>query len=164
MGAKAQFYSLRTNALQWAVATPNIGFSVELSRKFTFDVDVLVNPLKTPEFSMQGIALQEGFRYWFMEANIGTFLGIHLTEAVYNVGNKSNMYKGFLAGAGLSVGYSWLISKRWNVAVELGGSVLYMQDSRHPIGVPHTEDEIVVHSKRIVVAPTKCAVSFVYMF
>lgn len=161
---QAQFYSVRTNLLGWATATPNIGFGIDFNRKVSLDLTLNVNPLKTPKFSTSGIALQQGLRFWFLESNIGTFLGVHLTEAVYDVGNAKTTYKGFLGGVGFSVGYSWLLSKRWNVGVELGASVLYMQDTQTPLTVPDTDDAVITHSKRWVIAPTKAEVCFVYLF
>ena len=161
---RAQFYSVRTNGLMWLTGTPNVGFGVAVSKKWSVDAMLGGNPIATPTFKMQGVFLQEGVRNWLYEANAGFFWGIHFTQAIYDVGNAEFYNKGFLAGAGVSVGYALYLSRRWNLTFELGGSALYMQNTRAEYEVPDHRDEYIYRSKGWVLAPTKAEVSIVYLF
>ena len=54
----AQRVGLRTNALAWATATPNLGVELRMSRHFTFALDAYGNPLKFDKLRTQFVALQ----------------------------------------------------------------------------------------------------------
>lgn len=162
--ARAQFYSVRGNGLLLLTGTLNVGCDIALTQKTSFDLGVYANPIKTEKLSLMGFGLQPGIRFWRFEPNAGTFWGVHLSGAWYDIGNKSKTRKGFLIGPGFSWGHCWLISKRFTIGLELGAGLLYMQDTKRARSTPYTEDEYIYHSKRLTVAPTKADVSFVYLF
>lgn len=162
--ARAQFYSVRGNGLALLTGTLNVGCDIAVGLKTSFDLSLYANPISTSTLSMQGVGLQPGIRFWRFEPNAGSFWGVHLSTAYYNVGNKSATRKGFLVGPGASWGHCWLISKRFSIGVEIGLGILYMQDTKRPRSTPVTDDEYIYHSRRITLAPTKADVSFVYLF
>lgn len=162
--AHAQFYSIRGNGLMLLTGTINVGCDIAVSRKTSFDLGLYANPIKFDKFSIMGFGAQPGFRFWRFEPNAGSFWGVHLSGAWYDWGNKKNTRKGWLVGPGFSWGHCWVISKRFTIGVEIGAGILYMQDTKRPRETHYTEDEYIYHSKRIVVAPTKADVSFVYLF
>lgn len=162
--SKAQFCSLRTNMLGWLTASPNVGFGVAVSNKVSFDFEFMGNFLKRPQFSTQSLLAQQGMRFWFLEVNAGSFLGFHFTQALYDVGNAKYLYRGHAFGFGLSYGHSWYVGKRWNIGIELGASVMYMDDKQSERVRDHTENTFVKHSQRLMVLPTKMAVTVVYLF
>lgn len=162
--SKAQFYSVRTNMLGWLTASPNVGFGIAVSRKTSFDFELMGGFLKLPQFSTQAIMAQEGMRFWFLEVNAGSFLGFHFTQALYDVGNAKYLYRGQAYGVGLSYGHSWYVAKRWNIGIEIGASVMYMDDAQSERKLDYTQNTFVKNSQRIMVLPTKFAVTVVYLF
>lgn len=162
--ARGQFYSMRINGLALLTGTINVGAGISLNKKTSLDLALMGNPIKTDNFSLQFAAFQPGARFWLSQTNYAHFFGIHLTAAYYNVANTDYRYEGLTAGLGFSWGYAWLISKRMNIAIELGASVLYMSDKKQAVYTPPAQDLYIYHGRRIAVAPTKCEVSFVYLF
>lgn len=162
--ARAQFSAVRTNALMWATGTINAGIDVRVHNNVSLDLFAFGNPIKTPNFSMQTIGFQPSVRYWFYETQVGPFVSVHGTLAGYDVGNAESHYRGFMAGAGVSYGYNWILSKRWSVGVEIGIGALYISDAKRDYYTHYTDDEYIYHNRRWTVAPTKAEVSFVYLF
>lgn len=162
--ARAQFYSVKANGLALLTGTINVGCDISLNKKMSVDLGLYVNPIKTKTLSLMGIGFQPGLRFWRFEPNAGSFWGVHLSGAWYDVGNKSATRKGFLVGPGASWGHCWLISKRISIGVEIGLGILFMKDTKRPRETPDTEDEYIEHATRITLAPTKADVSFVYLF
>ena len=109
-------------------------------------------------------AVQLGGRYWFYESFVGHFLGQHLTYVGYDLGSRTKRYKGHACGLGVSYGYAWMLSKRWNVAVEAGAGLYRTKDTRRDPTVGDWDDEYIYHYRRWTLAPTKLEVSFSYIF
>lgn len=107
---------------------------------------------------------QAGVRLWRFEPNVGPFIGIHATGGTFNIGNRKAHYKGYLAGAGVSYGYSWLLTNRWNLTAEVGIGCYYISDTRRDYFTPWTQDELIRHNRRIALGPSKAEVSFSYLF
>lgn len=162
--SSAQFYSVSTNGLLWLTGTINGSFGVSLSKKWSLDITAAYNPIVTEALQTNFAMLQQGVRRWSFESGVGFFWGIHLTQAIYDVGNRDFHYKGLTAGLGASVGYSLLLSRRWNMCFELGGSALYMVDRRMQHHVPDNQHEYIYNYNRVAIAPTKAEVSIVYIF
>lgn len=113
---------------------------------------------------MRHIALRPAVRYWFYQPYTEHFLSGNLSATLYNVGTEKNYRRGWMAGAGLSYGYAWPLSLRWNFTLEAGIGLYYMQEQhgRHNLSV--TEDELIHHTRRLAFGPLKCEVSFTYLF
>lgn len=181
--ASAQKVAVKTNALYWMTATPNIGMEFALADRWTlelaggynpwtFDVDSNVKAkhfLVTPEI-----------RYWFCESFNGHFLGLNANYTMFNIGgilvpkafykDDSHGYfldnlqlarsEGWAAGAGLTYGYAWTISRRWNMEFTLGLGVWYSeydQFESRPCGMFQNS------VSRYAFGPTDLGLSFIYM-
>ncbi len=72
---------------------------------------------------------------------------------------KANAY-----GLGVSYGYAWMLSKRWNIALEAGIGLFHTEDTRRDPTVSDWEDEYIYRYRRWTLAPTKLEVSFSYIF
>lgn len=164
LSAKSQFYSVSTNVLGWATASPNVGMDIALNRKVSINIELMGNFLKIPQFSTQHILSQQGMRFWMMENNIGSFFGFHFTEALYNVGNEKYIFEGWTAGIGASYGYSLLLSKRWSLGFEIGASVMYMEDQHTEREPDVTTSALNRYNKRVMVLPTKLSMTMIYLF
>ena len=118
--ASAQIFAVRANALAACSATLNVGAETALTDNWSLELSGYWNPVQTASLSMNFHAVQLGSRYWFYESFVGHFIGQHLTYAGYDLGSRTKRYKGNAYGLGVSYGYAWMLSKRWNVAVEAG--------------------------------------------
>lgn len=160
----AQYTAVRVNALGLATGSINAGVDVAVSDKWSVDVSGYWNPIATGQFRLKTLALTAGVRRWHFEPHVGLFWGVHLTAAQYKVGNNATQYNGWLTGVGSSVGYSWMLSKRWNFSLEGGLGLFYMEDTRWSPNTSPLDDVALQHYRRVVLAPSKLEISFSYLF
>lgn len=129
----AQKVAIKTNLLYGATTTPNLQLEFGLSKKSTLDIGAGLNWFDfNDNKKFKHLLVQPEYRYWFCESFNGHFLGVHAHGAQFNVGNidipvgrldtfENRRYEGYLFGGGLSWGYQWVVSPRWNFEVNLGG-------------------------------------------
>lgn len=163
-GAKAQFYAVKGNGLAWVTGTVNAGVELSLGKQYSLDVSVYWNPVKTNKFSGKFRYVQPSVRYWRFEHFVGPFVAVHPAYGRYDIGNERWHYKGWLAGLGFSYGYTWPLSRQWNLTAEAGPGFYFMRDRKR---FYHTDDrtpERIVHYRRVVLAPAKLEISFSYLF
>ncbi|MEG2064632.1 MAG: DUF3575 domain-containing protein [Alistipes sp.] len=160
----AQVFAVRANALAALTGTAAVGVEVSLADKWTVEVSGYWNPIRTNNLSTRFYAVQVGSCYWLYESFVGHFLGQHLIYVDYNIGNRIRHYRGRAYGLGISYGYAWMLSKRWNVAVEAGAGIYHTRDTRRDPTVGDWEDETIYHSRRWTLAPSKVEVAFSYLF
>lgn len=162
--AAAQIFAVKGNALAALTATLDIGVEVSVADKWTVEVSGYWNPIRTDHLSTRFQAVQAGGRYWFYESFVGHFVGAHLTYVGYDLGSRTRRYDGRAFGLGVSYGYSWMLSTRWNVAVEAGVGIYKTKDTRSDPTIADWEDEYVYHYRRWTLAPSKLEVTFSYLF
>ena len=125
--AFSQEIVFKTNTLYWAALTPNVGVEVGLSDKTTLELNGMMNLfVLNDNKKINFLAVQPEYRYWFCQSFIQHFVGLHLHYANYNAGLKQYRYNGNLFGAGVSYGYDWYLSPRWNLEATLGIGYAYM--------------------------------------
>ena len=137
-------FALKTNALYWATTTPNLGLELRLAPKWTLDAEVGLNPFapKTEDGgfdkSIKHFRLHPEVRYWFCESFYKHFIGLHVPYVIYNIsdikllGTENERHQGWGAGVGLSYGYSWVLSKHWNIEATIGAGYLYLESDIYP--------------------------------
>ena len=162
--AAAQFFAVRADALAALAGTLHLGAEASVADKWTIEVSGYWNPIRTSGLSMNFGAVQIGPRYWFYESFVGHFIGAQLSWAGYDLGRRTRRYDGNACGIGLSYGYAWMLSKRWNVAVEAGIGLFHTRDTRRDPTVPDWEDEYIYHTRRWTLLPSRLEVSFSYLF
>ena len=162
--ASAQIFTMRTNALAVCSATLNVGAETALTDNWSLELSGYWNPVKTASLSMNFHAVQLGGRYWFYESFVGHFFGQHLTYAGYDLGSRTKRYKGHAYGFGVSYGYAWMLSKRWNIALETGVGLFHTEDIRRDPTISDWEDEYIYRYRRWTLAPSKMELSFSYIF
>ena len=108
---------------------------------------------------------------------MGHFIGFHTIAGYYNIGNvnadfkflgtdfsklKDYRYEGWFVGAGVAYGYSWVLSKHWNLEAELGVGYTYSKSDKFECAScgEKLEDDKTHH----YVGPTKAALNLVYVF
>ncbi len=169
--AGAQNIGIKTNLAHWATTTPNLGMEFALGRKYTLEIAGGYNPFTFENNSkVQHWIVQPELRYWLCESFNGHFFGLHGHAAEYNIGGidipvgrlktfKDYRYEGFAFGAGLSYGYQWMLSKRWNFEFNIGGGYAYITYDKFPCVIC---GEKIDEGKHHYFGVTKAAISLIY--
>lgn len=164
---KLPVFAIKTNALYWATTTPNLGFEVGLSDKFTLELSGNYNPWTfSNESKLKHWLVQPELRYWLCERFNGHFFGLHGHYADYNIGGikmfglKDSRYQGNLYGAGLSYGYQWILSKRWSIEATIGVGYARVNYDKYPCGECGTK---LKDGHKNYFGPTKAGLSIIYI-
>ncbi len=175
---KAQEFAVKTNLLYDALLTVNAGAEVRLMPKWTLDLSGNFNAWTVNGRRWRHWLVQPEIRYWFCQEWQGHFVAAHTLGGQYNIGNmdfpnfnllgnklgdfKHHRYEGWYVGVGIAYGYSWILSRHWNIEAEIGVGWVYSRATAYPC----TECGTPEYDKRPVhyVGPTKAAVSLVYTF
>lgn len=180
--AFCQKVGLKTNLLYDATSTMNLGLEVALSQRVTLEVSGNLNPWTfSNNKKMKHILVQPEVRWWTCERYNGHFFGVHAHWAHYNWGgmlpwgfrngkmfgkieNRNLMnhrYQGWLAGAGLTYGYQWMLSKHWNLEASIGLGYAYLKYDKYPC---HKCGRKIGEESKHYFGPTKAALSLIYLF
>ncbi len=163
--AVAQFSSVSTNLVGWATGNINAAVDLKLDTRISFNIPLSFSPVMGKNIGWQNITFQPGARFWMTELYRGSFVGVYGSTAYYRLRNHGWNRRGWAAGAGVSYGYSHLLSKRWNLEVEVGVNVMYTDFDKtrnREFGV--FEDEYWWDIRRVMILPGKLKVSFGYLF
>ena len=170
---KGGVWALKTNAVYWATATPNLGAEIRLAPKWTLEAGVGLNPFRGTNDdgsfgrSLKHFRLHPELRYWFCEAFYKHFLGVHIPYIIYNVsdvkllGTENERHQGWGTGVGISYGYQWVLGKHWNIEASVGVGYLYLDSEVYPCANCGTKIRDV---KKHYFGPTQAAISAVYLF
>ncbi len=179
----AQKVGVKTNALYWATATPNVGFEFALADRWTFEIAGGWNPWTfdtQKNIKAKHFLVTPEIRYWFCESFNGHFIGINGNYTQFNVGGfpvlglfvpsendgifindlKNARSEGWAAGAGITYGYAFPISRRWNMEFNLGVGFWYSEYDSYetrPCGLFHGSNT------KTAFGPTDLGVSFIYL-
>lgn len=159
--ASAQEWVVKSNALYMATTTLNIGTEVALSDRYTLDLVGVYNPFNFKHNKKLKIwGLQPELRWWLCEKFDGHFFGVHAHYGQYNGGLSKYRYQGWLAGAGVSYGYQWILGYRWNLEAEVGFGYARMNHDRY---LRLKCGKFIDHDTKNYFGPTKLGISFVYI-
>lgn len=172
--ASAQEFAVKSNLLYDMTSTINLGVEYGLSPRWTLEVSGNYNAWTfSDNKKMKLWMLQPGVRYWTCSRFSGHFLEGHLLGGEYNYGGMlpfgikpsasglgSKRYQGWLAGAGLGYGYSWVLGKRWNLEATLGLGYAHFGYDRFEC---KTCGDKLGSGHKNYFGPTKAAVSLIYI-
>lgn len=176
VSAKAQHVALKSNLLYDALLTPDLGIEAKVAPQWTVELTGNLNAWTVNERRWKQWSVQPEARYWFCQAFSGHFLGFHLIGGQYNFGNlpldfkflgtdfgqlRDSRYQGWMGGAGLAYGYSWILDKHWNLEAEIGIGWIYATYDKYPCAVCGTKLDSGHHN---YFGPTKTALNLVYVF
>lgn len=174
---QAQKVALKTNLLYDALLTPDLGIEAKVAPQWTVELTGNINFWKINDRRWKQWSLQPEARYWFCQAFSGHFLGAHLIGGQYNFGNlpfgfkflgtdfsklRDSRMQGWMGGAGVAYGYSWILDRHWNIEAEIGLGWIYTRYDRYPCAVCGTKIEADVPHNYF--GPTKAALNLVYVF
>lgn len=171
-GVFAQKVAIKNNLLYDVTATPNLALEFAMSRKMTLELGAGVNLFDfSDNKKFKHILLQPELRWWTCDVFNGHFFGVHAHGAQYNVGGwdiplgrldtfKDNRYEGYLYGGGISYGYQWLLSPRWNLEASIGAGYARIHYDQYPCADCGTKE---AEGKHNYWGVTKAAVSLIYI-
>lgn len=162
--AAAQIFSVRANALAALSGTLHVGAEVAPTDNWSVETSLYWNPIRGQRLTTRMLGVQVGSRYWLYESFVGHFIGQQVSYVDYQIGNRRRRYDGRAYGFGVSYGYSWMLSTRWNVVVEAGVGIYRTRDVRRDPTASDWQTEYVYHARRWTLAPSKIEVSFNYIF
>jgi len=158
----AQKYGIKTNIIGLATGSFNIEASVALSNKWTLHFPFSWNPLSIEEnYKIKHLVLQPGARWWFWHSYTGYFIGIHVLSAIYNIGVNDFRYQGWAAGAAVSGGYSFMLSRRWNLETEIGIGACWCEYDIYERPICGEYESSV---NKLIIGPSRISIAIVYIF
>ncbi len=158
----AQFYSVNTNIPALATTTLNMEVSMTLNRKWSLHLPVYYNPFVfSDNKKIQNFTVMPGVRYWMLESYVRGFVGINAIGSKYHFNWKDYRYEGLAFGAGISAGYAYLLSPRWNLEVEGGIGLVWADYTKYRCEECGRK---VGDENGWYAVPNKVAVSLVYLF
>lgn len=166
--ANAQKVALKNNLLMDGMASPNLAVEFKMGARTTLEIPASLNLWTFGDNKkFKHVAVQPEFRWWLCAPFTGHFFGIHGHYARYNVGGigpfstiKHNRYEGWLAGAGVSYGYSWILGPRWSIEATAGVGYAYMDYDKYPCGKCEPASG---HKTKHYFGPTRLAVSIIFL-
>ena len=174
--ARAQQVALKTNLLYDAATTPNIGLEMGVGKKHSVQLFYGLNPWKfghdTDMKYLKHWVLNPEYRYWFCHRFNGSFVGVHAFGGEYDAKSihmpfgwwqelRKYRFQGWFAGAGVSYGYQWVLSRHWNFEAAIGVGAAYIDYDKY---CWKNCDKKLDDGHKIYVGPTKAALSLMYMF
>lgn len=168
---KAQKLALKSNLVAWATTTPNLGFEMAVDNQYTVQLFGCYNPFTLKENNkLKHWLIQPEVRWWTKEAFNGHFVGLHLIGGQFNAGGiklpfnilpdlDTHRYEGWGIGGGISYGYQWKLSERWNLEASLGLGYARLNYDKYPC---EKCGEKIGEEKKNYFGPTKVAISIIY--
>ena len=168
-GQSAPKSAIKSNFLYNVTATLNLGVELSIGRKITLELPLNYNPWTfSDDKKWRHILIQPELRWWMCERYNGGFWGVHTHYAFYNAGNLSPLnsggemyrYQGWLAGAGISYGYNWILSPRWGLEATIGAGYALLKYDRYYCGEC---GDFIDHNTRHYFGPTKAGITLIYL-
>lgn len=138
--ARAQRLAVKTNALSWAALAPDLGVEVITGERTSVALSVFgtYTPFGLP-YKM--LVLQPEFRFWFNGRPLTReYIGVSAFGVTYDISfpvsrdgtqHLSNVYQGDGIALGLSGGYVFNLSKRWNFELSGGTGLLLFSQKQY---------------------------------
>ena len=159
----AQRVSLKTNALYWATASPNLGLEFRLNRHLTLDLEGAANRLTIGDNYSRIFHFSPEMRYWFSaRPQAGHFVGLTGVAYDYKVCLSHKWHEGDAFGAGVTYGYSFVLSRHWSLETTLGLGLAHIREKKYD-DVSGTVVPAEPNNSKWVPAPLKAGVTFVYI-
>ena len=171
-----QDIGVKTNLPYLATTTPNIGMEWKINRHYTASLTAGYNPYRFGQYTdksgntvnpkLRHWLTAGEMRYWFCESFLGWNVGINLFGGDSNVTVLQFMkalndarYKGWGAGAGVTVGYQFPLSVRWSLDLSAGIGYIHTRYTKYDCYACGDKQG---KYKKNYLGLTKAAVSVVY--
>ncbi len=162
LAVNGQDIALKTNGLYWATTSMNASAEMALSDKVTVELAGAYNPWTFKDNKkLRFWLVQPEAKYWLCEKFEGHFVGIHAHGAQFYSTLANRRRDGYLAGAGFSYGYDWMLAPRLNLEAEIGLGYAHMWYKESDC-IPCIKSY--ERKTKDYVGPTKVALSIAYFF
>lgn len=173
----AQDFAVKTDILDDVTLSPGLAGEMKLAPRWTVDVSGSFNLWNIGDRRWRHWKVQPEGRYWFCEAFSGHFVGAHVLGGQYNIGHlpldfkflgtdfsklRDYRFQGWMAGAGVAYGYSWILNRHWNIEAEIGIGWVYTRYSQYRCA--DCGKKVKSNRPHNYFGPTKTAVNLVYTF
>lgn len=174
LSGNAQKVAIRANLLPPIDGALALGASYAIGKQSTIDLAGSLRPWKRGEKYVNRYWLvQPEYRYWTCQKFNGSFWGVYLNGAQFNIGGKrlpfgifsqlkKYRYEGWLAGGGISYGYHWMLNDHWNIEASLGIGYDFIRYKQYKCveKCAGLRDKGTHH----YLGPSKASISLVYLF
>lgn len=155
-----QKMALKTNALGWVTATPNMEAEFVLNRHISLCMGIAANPISTDKIKTRFTHFQPEVRYWINRPMVSHFVGITAFTNSFDIMLDDKYHKGDAVAAGLTYGYAWILGNHWNMELTAGIGMLKYRQFEYEKG---TARPAYHNGIKTIIAPIKLGVSFVYV-
>lgn len=164
--------AVKSNLLYDATATINLGAEFGFGKKTTLEVPFNLNPWTfSDNKKIKHWLVQPELRFWSCEVFNGFFWGIHAHGGQFNVGGvklpfgafptlDDHRYQGYFYGAGLGIGYQWILGKRWNLELGIGAGYTRFEYDKYNC---NRCGEKLKEGGRNYIGPDRIALSLIYI-
>lgn len=131
-GACSQTVAVKNNLVCDAFGALSLGGEIALNPRASVGLYVSARPWeRSDDFIHRHLYGEAEYRFWTCQKFNGSFFGVYLNGAQYNIGGmdlpfnvfsflKNSRYEGWLAGGGISYGYDFMLSRHWSFETVIG--------------------------------------------
>jgi hypothetical protein len=118
--------NLKVNLITALVGIPEFGVETKIAKKLTFQFDVTASFWKSVNgYPQEFVMVFPEIRYYTKNINEGFFIGSHIGGSVYklqkwNYLNSDRYQKGYNIMIGITLGYQFVVSERFNLELFAG--------------------------------------------
>lgn len=121
---KAQRMAVSTDALQWAIISPNVSLDVVASQHHAFSLSASMCPVEVSKrLSVTHLSVTPEYKYWFRMPFYGHYAGADLLYSSYEIDGTRYQRSGNLIAACATYGYSMIINKRLNLVPHVAAGI-----------------------------------------
>ena len=164
---KAQIIAVNTDLVSDGLLAPNLGLELGMTSRSTLSINALsgTNILYS---KTKMTAVQPEWRFYFSGRRMyHHFVGIGLIGATYETKADHRIYNGDGAGAGVTFGYVWPITKHLNLDFHAGlGAFYYRQKEYYDDGTDDVltqQEPLDANSHGVSFVPTRIGISLTYI-
>lgn len=157
---QAQRLAVRTNVPEWGMLSPNLGLEFALSNRLSLECTGALCPFRLKDdLYLRHARAQSELKYWFENILSHHYVGIMGFYSSFDLGYREKGYFGDAYAMGLTYGYDWVLSRRWNLEFSLGLGAVRYRIARYVPTTPHGNPD----ESGWKFAPVKLGISFVYI-
>ena len=121
INCNAQRLAVSTNAVYWAMLSPNLNVEFAFSRHSSVSIEAAALPWNLSEKnSVAHITVSPDYKYWFNMPFFGHYAGINALYSSYQQVKDYETKTGNIVALGANYGYAFLLSRRLNVVPNIG--------------------------------------------
>lgn len=127
----AQQVAVKTNGLMFLAGVPNLGCELVVGERSSVDLS-FYGGYKPYGSDIKIMGVQPEYRYWFNgRPMVREYIGIAALGASYDIHWGKHIYEGDAVGVGITMGYSMVLGKRFNLEFSAGFGAVYFKQQQY---------------------------------